>query len=499
MIRDYFSVFAVGALALQLTGCRLSVRGVESAASAPTCDASKLPYGGGSGSAAEPYQICARIHLENISLNPTSSFILKSDLNLGGVGTPFTPIPTFSGTLDGNSKTISNLFSTAGGLFASTTLGAYIHHLTLDGATVNPGANGAGVLINLASDTTLDYITVSNSSVNNAGFNFTGGVVGAMYHTAGLNSVDHTFADNVIVTANQGAGGIAGFAASGTITRTHATGNITALVSHAGGLIGSSDSAGAGLPPGQTAMNFSLTYTSGSVTGPKKIGGLIGAGNPVIQKSYSNASVTGNGGCDTGNIFCESGIDVGGLVGALKGSVTTSFAFGTVTSNGKKVGGLLGAATNTSVVSISFATMNVNGAFFAGGIIGYNEAISVSDSYTLATLVDESMQVFSPAVSSFGDFGQNLGGAVSNIYFNWDGFYSYSGGPAMGPLTTCAGSAGILNAAAFSQPAPTGPAFDYTTPVWRYTSATPWGVNSPVPQWVCLEGASVGLAVTCAP
>jgi hypothetical protein len=69
------------------------------------------------------------------------------------------------------------------------------------------------------------------------------------------------------------------------------------------------------------------SYSSGSVGGISKVGGLAGWNDGSVTASYANGPISGYG-------------NVGGLVGANIGSIYSSYSLGSV--SGSRVGGLLG-------------------------------------------------------------------------------------------------------------------------------------------------------------
>ena len=104
-----------------------------------------------------------------------------------------------------------------------------------------------------------------------------------------------------------------------------------------------------------------------NVTGNDYVGGLIGWNSSgTITASYASGSVTG-----TGN-------GVGGLIGWNSSStITASYASGSVTGTGDEVGGLVGF--NSGIITASYATGSVTGsvtgngsAAWVGGLVGYN-------------------------------------------------------------------------------------------------------------------------------
>jgi hypothetical protein len=94
---------------------------------------------------------------------------------------------------------------------------------------------------------------------------------------------------------------------SGTITNCYATGEVTGN-DRTGGLVGQNDG---------TITNC---YATGSVSGGSCTGGLVGYNSTgcAIENCYATGSVSGNNN------------DTGGLVGCNVGSITNSYATGSV-------------------------------------------------------------------------------------------------------------------------------------------------------------------------
>ena len=113
------------------------------------------------------------------------------------------------------------------------------------------------------------------------------------------------------------------------------------------------------------------SYVKGSM---QAVGGLAGCNKGTITNSYATGSVTGTGG--TGTNY------VGGLVGENSGTISNSYATGNVTSTGTYstyIGGLVGC--NNSTITNSYATGNVTGTgSYVGGLVGRNYN-TVTNSY----------------------------------------------------------------------------------------------------------------------
>ncbi len=101
------------------------------------------------------------------------------------------------------------------------------------------------------------------------------------------------------------------------------------------------------------------------VTGVENVGGLLGQNGGTVSDSYATGSVSGNR-------------YVGGLagLGAMYGSGTISGSHSTVTVSGNdKVGGLTGYMFYGTIIG-SYATGSVSGSQYVGGLIGGNSGTS---------------------------------------------------------------------------------------------------------------------------
>lgn len=99
------------------------------------CQTPDLPKSG------EVYEISTPVQLQEIAKDPDASYILKNDLDMEGID--WTPVSEFSGILDGNGKTISNLNITSSapksknmGMFGDITEDGKIKNLHLENVTV---------------------------------------------------------------------------------------------------------------------------------------------------------------------------------------------------------------------------------------------------------------------------------------------------------------------------------------------------------------------------
>ncbi len=149
---------------------------------------------------------------------------------------------------------------------------------------------------------------------------------------------------------------------------------------------------------GHNEYTVSNSYVTGDVTGDWRVGGLVGSNlQGTISNSYATGSVSSGdnmvGGLvganfdgtvsnsyATGNV---SGVDnVGGLGGSNSGTVSNSYAAGNV-SGDERVGGLVG--DNSGTVSKSYAAGNVSGDSMVGGLIGWSTGWVSNSFYDMET------------------------------------------------------------------------------------------------------------------
>lgn len=102
-------------------------------------------------------------------------------------------------------------------------------------------------------------------------------------------------------------------------------------------------------------------HATGAVSGMEFVGGLVGANDGTVERSWTNCSVSSPAG----------GLLVGGLVGHgdYMSSIVGCFALGSVSGSASAVGGLVGA-TGSSRIRSSYARGSVTGLDSVGGLIG---------------------------------------------------------------------------------------------------------------------------------
>ena len=277
-------------------------------------------YGGGSGTAANPYLIFTAEQLDAIGARPgdwDKHFKLMADIDLGGYrGTAFHRIGTpddgpFTGTFDGNHKTISNF------------------RWSLDWTR---------------------YVGL---------FGF---VDGEQVRISNLTLVD----PNVTVEAGQYAAALVGFVRAATITNCHIRRGAVSGDTGVGALIGKKE--------GGTVTDCTATAT---VRGASRVGGLIGHSYwGLIERCDAVCKVTG---CSGSESECWA---AGGLVGENHNGATTDCHAGCTVEGRREVGGLMGLNATASIRRC-WTDGIVSGEQDVGGLTGRNSGGEISDSYSL--------------------------------------------------------------------------------------------------------------------
>ncbi len=284
-------------------------------------------FAGGTGEPNDPYQIATAEQLLAVGASSTLAgkcFQLTADIDLAGLSFYTSPVPTFSGTFDGNGHAVRNLRLTGFaslGLFGAVQSSGRILNLSLRDADVM-STQYAGALAGQNAGT-VQHCDSTGSVVSLASYSYgAGGLVGANtgivtdsrsaaevigdYYVGGLAASNSgtlaQCATTGYVFGNEYVGALAG-TNSGIVSRCYSDANVTGYY-YTGGLVGSSTGA------------VIACYATGAVTGSNYLGGLIGSNSGLLRHSYSVATVTCTG---------TSYYSVGYLVGYGSSSVTSCY------------------------------------------------------------------------------------------------------------------------------------------------------------------------------
>ena len=415
-------------------------------------------------------------------------FVIVNDLDMNGSGfAPIGKDATyfFEGNISGvksiedtlqQNRSISNLTVNLAstdnvGLFGYVlkkgTEKPYIKHIVLNNSCSFVGKSNVGSIAGWAQDAVIQNC-INNATVEGKGEN-AGGIVGKNFGTETSNCENHGTVKGV-----KNVGGIAGTLDWGVISNVQNHNRVEASGENCGGIVGymisystlkdvtnnaqvqGKDKTGGVL--GYYVKNtthsvepiYKLTNTK-SVVGSSNVGGIIGCvagdltfdGNKESQKcTMSGVSVKGTfnvgglvGGVEnnstvtltnfTNNANVIGGYAVGGLVGLLRGSITSSVNQGNITSEkdtagtpsglskGAYVGGIVGVAYGTISHCYNSGNISASGdnSDFLGGIVGYTNS-NVSFCTSLAnSSISGSNQVG-------GIVGKLQNATIDHCYFN---------------------------------------------------------------------------------
>jgi len=254
-------------------------------------------YGGGSGTAAEPYRIRNAGQMNEIGANPDdwgAHFVLSDNIDLSGytedefniIGNSTTK---FSGVFDGNNFEISN--------FTYTTT----------------GEDNIGLFGYVYSTSEIKGVGLRDPNIDAGTGNNIGALVGYQYY--GKVSECSVAGGNVLGAAN--VGGLVGYN-QGTVLSCSSAGSVQGRW-QVGGLIGFNLSAGIVID----------CYSLGVVDGDDDVGGLIG-------QNYSGGTAVY---CYSAGSVSDDGTDFGGLVGLNNGTIVYCFWDAETSGLGSMCGG----------------------------------------------------------------------------------------------------------------------------------------------------------------
>ena len=241
-----------------------------------TCNHRKAEvfYAGGSGTLLDPYLISTPEHLANIAYENDKCFKLTNNIGLISM---WTPIPKFHGVLDGNNKTISNLYLESGGGLLEENNGT-IHNLIVKGHFENlHDGSSAGLISNV------NHGLIKNCKTENTTNNILHLIIGT---AGGITAYNYGAIENCINNAS--------ISAFWNYNRAQSMENDDTVVVSVGGISGKNYGSIAG------CTNNGELYTGGMAPffmndGEEYLGGIAGvhaAGN--ITDNVNNGSILDN-------------------------------------------------------------------------------------------------------------------------------------------------------------------------------------------------------------
>lgn len=343
-----------------------------------------------------PFVISKASQLSKMRNYPDKKFILAADIDIKDLDPTWTPIPAFSGTLDGAGFKIENLkfeeVENKGGIFLVNT--GTIKNLILPDIDLKV-TKAFGVLVGENSGV-IDNIVITGKLTSTN----TGDLLGGVVAEALKGEISNVYANLDITTSCGMVGTIVGRARSNTSTITNCTakGTITlsASKSRVAGIVGRGET-------GVIIKNcLSSVIFNSTTSGFNGVGGIFGANNNdgmkieecMFDGQIKNAFMTGGiagVGANITNCIVEglgadltvSTINVGG------GTINTSSGGGVVGTGKATVRNNI--VRNTSITGVSSATLPLSGISstfqnngFVSNSVVYNVLISGTTKHAIA-------------------------------------------------------------------------------------------------------------------
>lgn len=366
---------------------------------------------------------CNELFTELISATNSYEIVVAGG-TLDCTGVTQTPITGFTGSLNGNGSTITNINISCTtpscaifGYVNPSSSPSVIENFTANSPTVTSSKSRVAVVVAAGggAGVTLDNITISGGTVSSTGTTTDGYYVGSLlgYDPKGVITDSSSSAT---VTGTNYTGGIAGALGdqntSCSSSRPYASnntfsGSVTGY-SYVGGIAGafepnnggtsckiiSSTNSGSVASTGNSAScltggiagqlwesRIESSSNSGSVNQgscTSQVGGIVG-----YMRGNSGIAVGLDGVWNTGTIGTGSGT-VGGVAGLCEGyssaTITRSFNIGTI-NGGSGSGGLAGSAGCAISNSFSYSTVSASG----GALIGYSYSNGATKSYAVSS------------------------------------------------------------------------------------------------------------------
>jgi len=399
-----------------------------------------LEYSGsGSGTVEDPYLITSCLQLQDIKNVLYAHYELSSNIDCTesstwNAGNGFLPIgisiDPFTGTLEGNNYSVSNLYIHAPisgdnyGMFAFTN-SATISNLNLVNYDITGNNYVGGLIANMIGGSVTNVDVSGDLGATEYGDAVeTGDSVGGLVGVSSASATISNCTSNVALHSSRtySTGGLVGKAGDGTLIEdSSSTGNVLIDVYAYG--VGSF----VGFLDGSSVINDS--YSTGSVTvGGRSdnnysssyyIGGFVGETiNSTINRSHSNSAVNATG------IWYEA---VGGFIGYSRDTnVTDSYSTGNIEGNEAvmSVGGFVGnqyksGTTGVSLYERCHSTGNVyiygGDEASVGGFVGLSSG-DIEDSYSAGD-VTAAVTIAIPYANDVGGFlGKSYNSSTQSQY-----------------------------------------------------------------------------------
>jgi filamentous hemagglutinin family protein len=333
---------------------------------------------------------------------------------------------TASGNVTGTGTGLGGLI---GEVTGTSTAAIYtLNNASASGNVSNTGNNAqniGGLIGTLTGGASYNNLQSSGSVTQTSIYNFypnIGGLIGSATGSS-QSTITNSSSSSVVSSTAYYTGGLIGSASGINLTNSYATGNVTGTSYAVGGLIGYAIG----------GTNNTNVYASGNVSGSYQVGGLIGNANVNVTNAYASGNVTGT-------TLGQS--NTGGLIGLLSGSTLLDSRYITGSVSGTNaVGGVVGASASGSFIKGVFTAQPVTGSQdYVGGLVGKLGGTLTTSSNATPLAYGVLNPYSSSAVVGRNDVGGLVGRAdaaavISNAYFTGSVLADYNYGGVLGYLT----------------------------------------------------------------
>jgi hypothetical protein len=390
-----------------------------------------MAFGGGTGTQQDPYLIYNMEHFNSIrdvaSYSAGVYYKVMNDFSFSGA--PWTVIPDFRGTIDGQGFTISDMnfaITTSNyitGIFRNLN-GATIKNIkfTFLGSSQFSDTNYDGMIAGYAANSTFQNITITAAPQNDK--KYFGGLVGQLGVS---NTVDNITLDFNLTANGNYVGGLVGLiSASGNVIKNITKkGFIRSTSDNVGGLIGRIYQS-----TGTNDTKLTNVTVTSDIEATQEVGGLIGSVASTMQDGlFSKLSFTGN-------VAATSGAYVGGIIGLANTFTNVDISEitveGNIRGNTTYVGGFAGRLPsflgNISDITINVPQM-IGANSYIGGFVG--DGNSWRPSTTVSRVVINTNILPNSNGSYLGGFAGTFNNPYDNITiddFEFNGSIKTTGG-----------------------------------------------------------------------
>ncbi len=274
---------------------------------------------GGDGTEANPYLIATVGDLQQIKKDPAAHYRLVQDVDASDFN--FTPITNFTGTLDGDGKSINNFSldtkAYTAGIFSTAAQGAVIKNLRFVNPTVQISSSNSqvGLIAGSSMGATLSDIHLFGlkATGNDFGDSF-GGLVGRATLLTGISNCSVSGAD-INLPLGGSIGGLVGDIRTGVTIKASAFGGKITGGYTTGGIVGETITGD---------ENIADIHVDADIKGLNNVGGVVGlSARSTIERCYVEGTLEST---EPGR--WNKAYAVGGIVGNLEANYKTKDDYG---------------------------------------------------------------------------------------------------------------------------------------------------------------------------